>query len=166
MTRGHTGLTTSAIATAFVIAGFIEFSGPSRAADLAGDCCADLEERIAELEGTTVRKGNHKVSLTVSGYVAQEITWWDDGGKKNAYLYGLGPTQATHVKFTGQAQITPGWTASYVLRIQNLTDNPFARDASTGAAMNQFNEADVSGLPAVQQFGGLSLVSVGGLINF
>jgi hypothetical protein len=27
-------------------------------ADLGGDCCADLEERVAELEATTVRKGN------------------------------------------------------------------------------------------------------------
>jgi hypothetical protein len=28
------------------------------AADLGGNCCADLEERIAELEATTARKGN------------------------------------------------------------------------------------------------------------
>jgi hypothetical protein len=27
-----------------------------------GDCCADLEERIAELEATTAKKGNRKVS--------------------------------------------------------------------------------------------------------
>ena len=67
------------------------------AADLGGDCCAVLEERIADLEATTARKGNRKVSLRVSGYVAQEITWWDDGGESNIYLHGLGPTQATHV---------------------------------------------------------------------
>ncbi len=33
---------------------------PVQAADLGGDCCADLEERVAELEATTVRKGNRK----------------------------------------------------------------------------------------------------------
>ncbi len=115
----------------------------ARAADLGGNCCADLEERIAELEATTARKGNRKVSLTVSGYVAQEVTWWDDGGETNVYLHGLGPTQATHVKFNGQAQISPGWTAGYMLRIQNLDDNPFGRNASTGAAINQ-NSADFS----------------------
>lgn len=114
-----------------------------QAADLGGDCCADLEERVAELEATTARKGNRKVSLTVSGYVAQEITWWDDGGESNAYLHGLGPTQATHVKFTGEAKIAPGWTAGYTLRIQNLDDNPFGRNAATGQAMNQFS-ADFS----------------------
>ena len=32
----------------------------------------DLEERIAELEATTARKGNRKVSLTVSGWVGQQ----------------------------------------------------------------------------------------------
>jgi hypothetical protein len=31
---------------------------PAKAADLGGDCCSDLEERVAELEATTVRKGN------------------------------------------------------------------------------------------------------------
>lgn len=42
------------------------FAGsPASAADLGGDCCADLEERIAELEATTVRKGNRKVKLEI-----------------------------------------------------------------------------------------------------
>ena len=114
-----------------------------QAADLGGNCCADLDDRIAELEATTVRKGNRKVSLTISGYVAQEVTWWDDGGESNVYLHGLGPTQATHVKFTGEANIAPGWTAGYTLRIQNLDDNPFGRNASTGQTINQFS-ADFS----------------------
>lgn len=43
--------------------------GNSFAADLGGNCCADLEERIAELEATTARKGNRKVSLTSHGWV-------------------------------------------------------------------------------------------------
>jgi hypothetical protein len=112
-------------------------SPTARAADLSGNCCADLEERIAELEATTALKGNSKVSLTISGYVAQELTMWDDGGERNTYLHGLGPTQATHVKFNGQAQIMPGWTAGYMMRIQNLQDNAFGRDAVTGESINQ-----------------------------
>ncbi len=109
---------------------------PAQAADLGGDCCADLEERIAELEATTARKGNRKVSLTISGYIAQELTWWDDGEESNAYLHGLGPTQATNVRFGGQAQISPGWTAGFLMRIQNLSDDPFGR-LPNGDAMNQ-----------------------------
>ncbi len=114
-------------------------AGSAHAADLGGSCCADLEERIVELEATTARKGARKVKLTVSGYVAQEITWWDDGGESNVYLHGLGPTQASHVKFSGEALIAPGWTAGYAIRIQNLADNPFGR--SGAAAMDQ-NSAD------------------------
>lgn len=125
------------IPSAFAVLIAVGMSTAARAADLGGNCCADLEERIAELETTTARKGNRKVSLTVSGYVAQEVTWWDDGGESNVYLHGLGPTQASHVKFTGEAKISPGWTAGYAIRIQNLSDNPFGRNASTGAAMNQ-----------------------------
>ena len=88
------------------------------AADLGGNCCADLEERIAELEATTARKGNSKVSLTISGWVDQQITWWDDGGESNVYVHDLGSTLASHVKFGGEAQIAPGFSAGYMLHIE------------------------------------------------
>lgn len=117
----------------------------AEAADLGVNCCADLEERIAELEATAAREGNRRVSLTVSGYVAQEISWWDDGGESNVYLHGLGPTQTSHFKLAGQAQIVPGWTAGYMLRIQNLDDNPFGRDAA-GNAINQNSDNFSQGL--------------------
>ena len=68
----------SALVAAGLLAGGMSVSSAS-AADLGGNCCADLEERIAELEATTARKGNRKVSLTVSGWVAQQVLWWDDG---------------------------------------------------------------------------------------
>lgn len=122
---------------AFIAAAALALSAPVFAADLGGNCCADLEERIAELEATTARKGNRKVSLTITGYVAQEITYFDDGGEQNVYLHGLGPTQATNVRFTGQAQIAPGVTAGYMLRLQNLDDNAFGRNAATGDSINQ-----------------------------
>jgi uncharacterized protein with beta-barrel porin domain len=40
----------------------------ANAADLGGNCCADLEERLADLVATTGTKGNIKVSLTKSGW--------------------------------------------------------------------------------------------------
>jgi hypothetical protein len=103
---------------------------------LGGNCCADLEERIAELEATTARKGNRKVSLTVSGWVGQQVTWWDDGGQSDVYVNDLGTTLASHVKFTGQAQILPGWTAGYVLHLEavgsdSLTMNQFDPDGNS-----------------------------------
>ena len=59
---------------------------PAKAADLGGDCCADLEERVADLEATTVRKGNKKVSVQIYGKVNYAGMWWDDGGEQNFYV--------------------------------------------------------------------------------
>lgn len=106
----------SALAAAGLLAGGLATS--ANAADLGGNCCADLEERIAELEATTARKGNRKVSLTISGWVAEQVTYWDDGVEDNTYVTGLGSTLGSNVKFTGQATIVPGWTAGYVLHME------------------------------------------------
>lgn len=58
----------------------------AKAADLGGDCCADLEARVAELEATTARKGNRKVTLTISGHVGHQVLFWDDGGQSDMYI--------------------------------------------------------------------------------
>ena len=88
----------------------------ANAADLGGNCCADLEERIAELEATTARKGNRKVSLTVSGWVNEAIFFWDDGAERNVYV-GTNSLEQTRVRFVGEAKIVDGWSAGYNLEI-------------------------------------------------
>ena len=85
------------------------------AADLGGNCCADLEERIAELEATTARKGNRKVKLTVSGWVHEEVMYWDDGRERNVYQF-TGPAP-TRFRFVGDAKINADVTAGYLLEI-------------------------------------------------
>lgn len=107
----------SALVAAGLLAGGLSVTS-ANAADLGGNCCADLEERIAELEATTARKGNRKVSLTISGWVAEQVMYWDNGEESNVYVGGIGSTLSSHVKFTGQATISPGWTAGYVLHIE------------------------------------------------
>lgn len=109
----------SALVAAGLLAGGLS-AGSASAADLGGNCCADLEERIAELEATTARKGNRKVSLTVSGWVGEQVMWWDDGAEQNVYVTGLGSTLASHFKFTGQATISPGWSAGYVIQVEAM----------------------------------------------
>jgi predicted porin len=89
---------------------------PAAAADLGGNCCADLEERIAELEATTARKGNRKVSLEVSGFVTQAVTYWDDGNESNVYIGDL-DNAPTRVRFLGKAQITPDTSAGYLIEL-------------------------------------------------
>ncbi len=89
---------------------------PAVAADLGGDCCADLEERVAELEATTARKGNRKVSLTVSGWVNESLMVWDDGTESNAYV-GTNTLEQSRFRFVGEAQIAPGYSAGYTMEI-------------------------------------------------
>ncbi len=114
----------SALAAAGLLAGGLT-TGAS-AADLGGNCCADLEERISELEATTVRKGNRKVSLTVSGWVAEQVMWWDDGVESNVYVSGIGTTLSSHFKLTGQATIAPGYQAGYVIQVETNSNEPLA----------------------------------------
>ncbi len=111
---------------------------PAAAADLGGNCCADLEERIAELESTTARKGNRKVSLTISGWIAEQIVNWDDGVESNTYITGLGTAFASNVNFTGKAQINKDWSAGYVLHIEAIGSDVYTTNANTpsgGAAL-------------------------------
>ncbi len=114
----------SALVAAGLLAGAM--STGANAADLGGNCCADLEERIAELEATTARKGNRKVSLTISGWVAEQVVFWDDGVESNVYVTGTGATLAGHFKLTGQATIAPGYQAGYVIHVETATVDPFA----------------------------------------
>jgi hypothetical protein len=112
-------------------------AGSASAADLGGNCCADLEERIAELEATTARKGNRKVSLTISGWVGEQVLWWDDGEHRQTLVAGLGTTLASHVTFSGQATIMPGWYAGYVLQLEMNENDPLttlSQNISTGTA--------------------------------
>lgn len=131
--RNAVGARCIATAAGLTMAGLVLGAVPAAAADLGGNCCADLEERIAELEATTARKGNRKVSLTVTGAVANQIMWFDNGATSNAYVTGVGSTLNSHVTFTGAAQITKDWSAGYVLQLEAGTSDPLtAGNTSTG----------------------------------
>ena len=126
------GLTKSASRLALVAAAGVLSTG-AYAADLGGDCCADLEERVAELEATTARKGNRKVSLTISGQVNRGIMYYNDGGKSNAF-FGLDNTQSsTRFGFSGNAKITPTLTAGFTIVID-------VADTGRMVGANQQNE--------------------------
>jgi predicted porin len=131
----------TAIATVFCVMGTVLFvHKPAKAADLGGDCCADLEERVAELEATTVRKGNKKVTVTLYGKVNEAIEMWDDGHEKGAYQVN-NFMESTRFGFKGTAKIAGDWTAGYRLEAE------FRRAASQ--QVNQFdddNQGDALGM--------------------
>ncbi|MDZ4842907.1 MAG: porin [Hyphomicrobium aestuarii] len=111
------GLLKSTSLAALVAVAGIAASGSANAADLGGNCCADLEERIAELEVTTARKGNRKVSLTVSGQVHTGVLFFDDGVESNAYVTD-NDNSSSRFRFVGSAKIDANWSAGYVLEIE------------------------------------------------
>ena len=119
------------------------------AADLGGNCCADLEERIAELEATTARKGNRKVSLTISGQVSKAVLFWDDGEEQNAYVVDNDFAQ-TRLRFQGKAKIVDGWEAGYHLELG------FDNASSDGVSQSDDN-AQLAGATAGATTGGVEI---------
>jgi predicted porin len=89
---------------------------PAKAADLGGGCCADLEERVAELEATTARKGNRVVSLQVYGQVNKALLIFDDGVKSDAFVVD-NDTSGSRIGFQGSAKLKPGWSAGYNMEL-------------------------------------------------
>ena len=114
--------------------------GSATAADLGGNCCADLEERIAELEATTARKGNRKVSLTISGQISQQLLFWDDGIRNDVYVNG--PTQSnSRWRMTGSAKISPEVTAGFLYELEAFASSSATDQTNGGADRNLTNTA-------------------------
>ena len=125
------------IAAAF---GLVLGVSSAQAADLGGNCCADLEERIADLEATTARKGNRKMSLTITGQVHRMILFWDDGRSSDAY-YGIDNTNSSsRFSFTGTAKVTPTVSVGFDITIE-------IEAGGTSSKLSQFDEDGKLGDP-------------------
>jgi hypothetical protein len=140
---GRSSGTLAILSAAAWLAGGVGLAAPAQAGDLGGNCCVDLEERIAELEATTARKGNRKVSLTVSGQVTAGLLYWDDGGadsKRNSRdLYVVDNTVAaggTNIQFAGSAAINPNLSAGFQVIV----------GLDRGARINHVSQADDDGI--------------------
>ncbi len=104
---------------------------PAKAADLGGDCCADLKERMAELEATTVRKGNKKVTVTLYGQENHAVLFWNDGVERNAYTVDNN-YESSRFGLKGSAKITGDWSGGYRLEIEPTEAN--------SAKLNQYDD--------------------------
>ena len=157
----NTRVGTCAIAVAVVL-----FAGgitSANAADLGGNCCADLEERIAELESTTARKGNRKVSLEVSGHVNEAIMYWDDGFESN-FNNVTNDNSRTRFRFKGSAKINDDLKAGYLLEIGVRTNNSkrFNQDDTSVEGTNALDVRHSMWFIESKTLGKLSLGQTGG----
>jgi len=141
------GLKKSASRLALVAAAGV-LSTNAFAADLGGDCCADLEERVAELEATTARKGTRKTSLEIWGQVNKIIVYWDDRINNNINLGVDNVNASTRFGLRGMAKVSPTFSAGYSLVIEIATG---ARSTN----VSQFNDKKaISGVSNSASFGG------------
>lgn len=104
------------MATAIILASL----APAHAADLGGNCCSDLKERIAKLEGTAATKGNRKMSLTVYGQVHEGILWYDAEGEKDVVV-SPGQENQSKIGLRGDARATKDISAGFKIEIDVLT---------------------------------------------
>lgn len=91
-------------------------SQTAQAADLSSGCCSDLEERIAELEATSARKGNRKVTLTVYGQVNAALLSVDSDDFEDTQITQNG-TDESFVGFGGSARVSPDISAGFALEL-------------------------------------------------
>jgi hypothetical protein len=140
----NTSLTAIAVA-----AGMMLTMGTALAADLGGNCCADLEERIAELEATAAKKGTRKTSLEIYGHVNKILIAWDDGINRNTALGIDNVNHSTRFGFRGNAKIRSDLTAGYSMVIEVATggrstnisqfQDKGAASGTSGTANNGYN---------------------------
>jgi len=115
---------------------------PAKAADLGGDCCADLEERVAELEATTVRKGNKKVKVELYGRVNRVINFWNDGAESN--VYSLNSSYNTsRFGVRGKGKMSDDWSSGFVIEIEDT--------GNQSRFVNQFNDNTDNGTLRVRK---------------
>ncbi|MCG8562294.1 MAG: porin [Hyphomicrobiales bacterium] len=136
--------TASGVAMAAALGLFMGGLSPAQAADLGGDCCADLEERVAELEATTVRKGNRKVSVKVSGQINYLLLIWDDGEDTDAYIVD-NVESSSRFRFTGSAKFKPGWSAGFQMEVEFDGANSSSVSQVSDGAPNENQDLTLDG---------------------
>lgn len=83
-----------------------------------GDCCTDLEERVAKLEATATRTGHKKVSIQIYGKMNRMVEFWDDGAERNAYV-AQNSYSPTRFGLKGTAKIGGAWSSGYRLEVED-----------------------------------------------
>ncbi|MEL6298254.1 MAG: hypothetical protein AAFQ45_06765 [Pseudomonadota bacterium] len=158
------------VSRAALVAGAVSLgSFGAHAADFGGNCCADLEERVAELEATTARKGNRVMSLTISGQVGAQVIWHDSDAE-DAYradeitIDGDEGEYTSSLTFSGEAKVSSDLAIGFKMDFDVDDDTTvatddlflFVRSATLGAV--QLGRIDAAS-------DGVHAISLGGVIG-
>lgn len=118
-------------AAAMLMGGLTLAPAPAKAADLGAS--GDLEDRVAELEASTVRKGNRKVSLELYGQVNRALLSWDDGVDSNSFVAD-NEHSPSRFGLKGDGKIAEGWKSGFWLE--------FSVNDASSAALSNFGARD------------------------
>ncbi len=121
------------LTTIMALAGALAAGAHAHAQVVGEACCADLEQRIEELEAVTARKGNRTVKVTISGLINNAVMAWDDGAERNAYVV-TNDNQRSRFSFVGSAALNATWEAGYAIDI--------GLRAANSKLVNQLTDAD------------------------
>jgi hypothetical protein len=112
------------------------FAGSLHAADIASRCCADLEERVAELEATSAREGSRATNLLIYGQVNRALLVWDDGAARDAYVTD-NDASSSRLGLLGESRVNGGLYVGFRMEVEmkdaasNLVSNGPAGDEGT-----------------------------------
>jgi hypothetical protein len=96
---------------------------------------------VAELEATTARKGNRRMSLTVSGQVTRSILYWHtdavglNGNGSGTYAGLDNHNQSSRFVFSGAAKISPNLQAGFEFMTEITTARTSTVDQNTPDAV-------------------------------
>lgn len=91
--------------------------GAANAADLGGDCCADLSDRVADLESAVARKGTRKVTVVISGTIDKAFLYTKNLTGDRQYGVIDNSASPTAISISGEGKISPTLTAGYRIEL-------------------------------------------------
>ncbi len=95
----------------------VALSGATAADEQFNSCCADVEERLAELERAVAHAGPRQVHLQIYGQVNHALMFWDNGGGSDLYVVD-NDTASSRFGIKGSANIGNGWSAGYKIEAE------------------------------------------------
>lgn len=101
-------------------AAFLVALKPAHAAENVSECCADLDQTIAELESTMLRKGRRPLSMQVYGQVNRAVLFWNDSFDSKFSIVD-NTTSSSRLGFIGQGRIRGELVAGYRVEFEYIS---------------------------------------------